>query len=117
LPQGALLAHRIQALNVPLAIPFALEVGIVVTFVNCLTVQVGKPRFDIPGRDEDGHPFVRSSSLLATFDGGILDLSHPFCDRSTIRIDDYDQCLLNSMLSRSVIGKFFRELCPHELLA
>ena len=99
----------------PPAISLSFKPGIGVVLVDRLPAQIRQPRLDVPSRNENGHALTRSATLLAAIGRGILDLSYPFLDRSTISVDHHNQGLFNSMLSRSVIGKFLRESNPHKL--
>ena len=98
-----------------LAVSLTFKTLITVALLDYLTVQIGEPRLDIPGGNKHGDPLTRPAPLLATFGGGILELSCTFRNRSPIGVDHHNQCLINSVLPRSIVGKLLRESLPHEL--
>lgn len=99
-----------------LAIAFTFETGIAVVLVDSLSFQIRQPGLNVSGWDEDRHPFIRLTSLGARFDAAVLNLFYPGSDVSPVGIDEYDQCLLDPVLSGAVVREFLLETFPYELL-
>lgn len=116
LPQRFPLAHTVEGVHVLLAVAFAFEAGITIVLVDSLSLQIRKPRLDIPGRDEDRHSFIRLTSFISRFDAGAFNLFYSGRNVSPVGINEYNQRLLDPVLSCSVVGKFLPEPFPHELL-
>ena len=100
----------------PLAISLAFETRILVVFVYSLPVQICEPRLDVSGWNENCHPLIPLTSLIARFGTGALNLIYAGGNVPLVGIDHHNQCLADPVLPCSVIGKFLRVLPPHELL-
>lgn len=98
-----------------LAVAFAFEARIQVVLIDGLPVQIGQPRLDVSSGDEDRHALMRSTPFRARLDTGILNLLDSRSDLLPVRVDHDDQCLLDPVLPRPVVGKLLRESLPHEL--
>jgi len=100
-----------------LAIALTFEAGIIVVFVDSISIQISEPRLDVSGRYKDRHSFTRLTSFISRFDAVAFNLLYSVSSISSVSIDKHNQCLPNAVLSFSVIGKFLNESFPHVLLS
>jgi hypothetical protein len=101
-------------MSLAIALPF--KAGIRVILIDSLSVEIRELRFNIACWDEDCHSLTRLTWFLAQFNASLFNLSYSVSSILPVSIDKHNQCLLDPVLSRSVIGKFLPEPFPYELL-
>lgn len=76
-------------------IPRALQARVLDVLIDCLAIEIRKPRLDVSRRDEDRDAFLRLTTSITCFPARALKLIDSHGDFAAISINDDDQSLLD----------------------
>ena len=77
---------------------------VALSLVNVRTIQVGKPRLDVPCRDEDGDVLVLFSRFQALDLARVRQFFVPADDSRIITVEDHNETLRETVAIGSVGG-------------
>src|SRR5262249_13524203 len=84
-------------------------------FVHVRPIQVGEPRFDIPGRYDNGHMLVLLPGLHALSLADACEISEPPGHALVIPVENHQEALGDPVAIRSIGRKLGREAFSNEL--
>ena len=103
-----------EHLDVGLAVALAGEGGIVrPSLVHLVAIEVGQPRLDVPGRDEDANSLVPSALGDADTAACCVELAETPTDSAIVTIDHHHKRLI--YMPAAVSLQFLGKAPPHEL--
>ena len=103
-----------EYLDVELAVALAGEGGIVrPPFIYLIAIEVGQPRLDVPGRDEDANSLVPSALCDAGTAARSVELVQARTNSAIVTIDHHHERLID--VSAAVCLQLCREVPPYEL--
>ena len=106
--------HLVKYLDVGLTVALADEGGVVrPPLVHLDAIEVGQPRLDVPGRDEDPYPLVPSALCDARTAARGVELTETHTNSAMVTVDHHHERLID--MPAAVSLQFLGKVPPHEL--